>query len=226
MRVFSESTPAGFYADLEGFGAIALRPMDLDLDLDDLTRWVKHEAAVFWGQAHLDRQSLRDKYASLLADSADAVLIGVRTSTGAKVCMLVPYRARDDEIGRHIPVGEHDWGCHLFMVPGAEPVRHLTYFVLIALQHYVFYVKQAQRLVHQPDIFNHKVTARLLQSGYTPGPIVHRHDRTVRVFTMTAAQFGTRHCSLTPARVAPPYSPLALRTYDVIGRLYRRLGLR
>jgi Acetyltransferase (GNAT) domain len=227
MRVSSSHHPAGFTTDIEGFGAIALRPLDLAVDLDELAAWVRAPSARFWGQSHLGRAELQAKYTASLADAADALLIGVHLASGAKICMLQPYRVQQDELGRHLRCDAADWGCHLFMVPSGRAVHNMTYFAMIALQHYMFRSRQAARLIHQPDIDNGKVAARLRQSGCRPGKVVHLRERTVRVYDISAHQFAQREYSMhPPAAVAAHGHPVALGVHRFVGRLLRKLGRR
>lgn len=201
--------------------------MDLAVDLDDLVAWVKAPSARFWGQSHLCRAQLQAKYAAYLADAADALMIGIHMASGAKVCMLQPYRVQQDELGRYLQVDAADWGCHLFMVPSRQAVHNMTYFVLIALQHYMFRSRQAARLFHQPDIDNGKVAARLRQSGCRAGRVVHLRERTVRVYDISASQFAQRQYTMQPPAAVPAHgSPVALGVHRLVGRLLRKLGRR
>lgn len=125
----------------------------------------------------------------------------------------------------HVRAGSDDWGCHVFMVPSRLQVRHLTYFVFIALQQYIFVRQRASRLVHQPEIHNRKVGARLVQAGYVDNGVVHLSCKSVRVYSMTSEAFAIRPCLENPVPVALPSSPVGVRWHHLVGQTRRRLGL-
>jgi hypothetical protein len=225
MKISSMTSGRFFNVEIQGFDTLQLRPMTLEEDLHDIYRWVQEKSARFWGQAGKSLDELREQYAGLLRHSPSGVLIGLLKSTGEKICMLLPYAARDDEIGPHVQADDTTWGCHMFMVPTRAPIGNLTYFAFIALQHHMFMRVGATRLVHQPDIHNVKVAARLVQSGYRQGRVAHLREKSVRIFTMTADEFKQRSYAGQPGKVEPPSPPLAIKFHSIAGRLGRKVGL-
>ncbi|MCQ9135785.1 MULTISPECIES: GNAT family N-acetyltransferase [Streptomyces] len=157
---------------VEGFGAVALRPLDPEGDAAVVHAWVSQERAAFWGMNGLTRDQVAEVYAHLATlDTHHALLAEL---DGVPVALLQTYEPTADRVGEVYPVEDGDIGVHVLIAPagehGARPGWSAALMGVFAA--YVLLGLDRRRVVVDPDVRNAKALARFLRQGFDAGPVV------------------------------------------------------
>jgi RimJ/RimL family protein N-acetyltransferase len=216
---------AEFVVRFPSFDDIVIRPFDVERDAGDVAEWVNREHAHFWGMTGFSREQVRQRYGPT-GLGGDRAYIAQLAATGRKIMMFITYRVADDVLGRYVDRRPGDLGIHLLMAPPDEPVRHLTFHAMKAIQFYAFSDPQVRRLLAEPDIRNLKVHRRFLQAGYRLRQVLHLPHKTARLAALTRDEF-TRLDQDHPddAAARGVMSASRARLHHSAGRVLRRLGL-
>ncbi len=151
----------------------SVRPLDPAGDAPLVHGWVTQDRARFWGMTDKTVEEVRDTYA--FVDSLPthhAFLVHEHVGGGAEpVALVQTYEPEHDPLGEHYAVQPGDVGAHLLVAEGARRTG-FTGALVGFLVEWVFADPAAQRLVVEPDVLNDKSVARMVRSGFAPGPVV------------------------------------------------------
>ncbi|MEU9338119.1 GNAT family N-acetyltransferase [Streptomyces sp. NPDC048290] len=157
---------------VDGFGTVRVLPLDPERDAPAVHGWVSAERAVFWGMTGVDRRGVTEIYAHMESLDTHHAYLVVKDNT--PVALFQTYEPDADRVGACYEVRPGDIGVHLLVAPagpggvrpgwGAALMSVLLGFALLTLDR--------QRIVVDPDTRNQKALARMVRSGFTPGPVV------------------------------------------------------
>ncbi|MEV5986348.1 GNAT family N-acetyltransferase [Streptomyces sp. NPDC052051] len=175
-------TDGTYEQDVPGFGTVRIRVLDPAGDADVVHRWVTEERARFWGMTGHTRQQVQDIYG--FVDSLTTHHAYLAFHDDLPAALFQTYQPEHDPLGEHYDVQDGDLGIHLLIAPSPAGRRHgYTGALIGAFLSFVLTDPSVRRIVAEPDIRNDKSIARLLRSGFEPGPQVDLdHKRAQLVF--------------------------------------------
>ncbi|MFC4019890.1 GNAT family N-acetyltransferase [Micromonospora sp. GCM10011542] len=176
----TDATPAARYRrGSTGFGVVTIRPVRPDDDADLLHAWVTQERARFWGMRDATRDRVREIYAYL--DSLDTHHAYLVHRDGAPVALVQTYQPEADPVGECYDVRPGDVGVHLLVGPPTTAEHGFTGNLLGAILDFVFADPERLRVVVEPDARNERAVARLLRTGFQPGPLIDLPHKRARL---------------------------------------------
>ncbi|MTE22301.1 GNAT family N-acetyltransferase [Streptomyces sp. TRM43335] len=154
-----------------GRGAVRITPVDPERDAPVIHRWVTEERAAFWGMTGTSVEDVRDVYAHMgTLDTHHAHLVH---RGDEPVALFQTYDPAEDRVGSCYEVRPGDVGVHLLVAPAAgASERGFTERLVTALLTRLSADPGLRRIVVEPDARNEKAIARLLRTGFEPGPEV------------------------------------------------------
>lgn len=145
-------------------GRFSLRPFDIDSDCGLLVHWVNQSHAGFWGMQGFDLKQVKATQRQL-RDQGVEMLLG--SYQGTPVFLLELYRPQHTELKDHMTLKHGDWGMHILIAqPEARPRAGFTTAVFDCIMQFLFEVKDAARVVVEPDADNAKVHALNRRVGF------------------------------------------------------------
>lgn len=156
---------------VEGFGRVALRPVDPALDAELIHGWVSEERARFWGMRGTSRRLVEEIYEDV--DRRDTHHAFLASLDGVPAALFQSYDCTADRVCECYEARPGDVGVHLLIGPPAGPVRPgFTGALLDVFLGYLFGLPGTRRLVAEPDARNAKAVVRLERAGFVRGPEV------------------------------------------------------
>lgn len=223
LQVQEEQQARSFVAKFSGFDSIEIRKMDLDEDVPDLHDWFNRDYAKFWGMQGKSIVEVRSKFQEIFKQGELEVLMGVLESTGEKIFLLECYRPTHDILGKFYRAKDSDRGYHLIVAPPGKPVPDLTFYIMMALNQYIFRDASVQRIVGEPDLRNDKVLMRLAQAGYSFGKVVHLPHKTAQMIFVTREKFEALNHNSPPPKRELRHHALRVKYHMLLGRVIRKL---
>jgi hypothetical protein len=169
-----------------GFGTVLIRPLDPARDAGTVHDWVDREPARFWGMVGHSRRQVQEIYEFVDSLSTHHAYLALRDGTPA--ALFQTYQPEHDPLGEHYPVEPGDVGVHLLIAPaqGAPEPGHTSALVSVFLC-FVLADPGVRRLVAEPDVRNERSVARLLRTGFEPGPEVDLPGKRARLLFLPRA---------------------------------------
>ena len=156
-----------------------LRPLDPESDAPLVHAWVSKDRARFWGMTDKAVEEVRDVYA--FVDSLDTHHAHLVHHDGAPVALLQTYEPLHDPVGEVYAARPDDLGVHLLVAAGDPRPGFTASLVGFLLASIRTMHPAARRLVVEPDVDNEKSVARVLRSGFEPGPVVDLGHKTAQL---------------------------------------------
>lgn len=135
---------------------IDIRLLDVEKDIETVHSWFLMEYAAFWNMQHASLEETKQIYSEIQQGNVMDVYLGFYKNRPA--FLMESYWPERDELGEHYPVKAGDIGMHFMVSPAAEkPIPGFTRDVLRHIMAFLFYQKNARRVVVEPDVRNDKV---------------------------------------------------------------------
>lgn len=214
---------SGVFFTFAGPHTIGLRCVDLDVDAACLHDWFSRDYARFWGLQHKSLDEVRQRLSRVLRQPDRELLMGLLMPTGERLFMLECYRPEHDVLGRHYAVQAGDRGFHLIVAPPEQRIAGLTYFIMGAVDSYLFRDPSAQRIVAEPDIRNHKMLVRCAQAGYQIGQALYLPAKTARLVWLTRERFAQLDLAHAPPKPSVPRQAARVGLHRLAAALVRLL---
>ena len=144
-------------------GTFSLRPFQ-PADAVLIHRWVTRDYARFWGMQQDTLEQVGDFYRKLTASDPHAALIGCLE--GEPVFLIECYQAQRDDIGKHYPARDGDYGMHLLIAPASQPLRQFSWQVFTVVMDFMFSRPEVQRVVVEPDVNNARIHPLNKRAGF------------------------------------------------------------
>jgi penicillin amidase len=172
--------PAVFEHRVEGFGNVAIVPVNPVEDLDLIYGWVTEERARFWGMTEHSREYVLEIYEYLDSLATHHAYLVLRD--GRPVALFQTYEPAADPVGECYEVEPGDIGTHLLMAPAAGGAEAgFTGAVMLALAGFLFADPAHLRIVAEPDSRNGKAHSRAVWAGFTLGPEIELPEKRARL---------------------------------------------
>ncbi|MGE7436008.1 GNAT family N-acetyltransferase [Kitasatospora sp. NPDC001175] len=173
---------------VEGFGTVRVLPLDPATDAEVVHGWVTQERARFWGMLDADRARVQEIYEYVDSLSTHhAYLIHHEDRPAA---LFQTYQPEHDPVGECYQVRPGDFGIHLMIGPVlGDPVPGWTGTLLSVFLGHVLADPARLRLVAEPDARNDRAIARLIRTGFTPGPEIQLPHKRARLLFLDRADF-------------------------------------
>lgn len=165
-------------------GPFAFRLLRIPEDIPMLHDWFTRDYARFWLMQDKCEDEIREIYQRLMTSGHATAYIGLHA--GQPAFLIECYDPRHDRVGQHYTVQPGDLGMHLFMGPPKERIAGFTLAAFKALMRFMFVHLEAQRIVVEPDVDNHKIHALNHAVGFT------RHRTVVFTEKIAGLAFCTR----------------------------------
>lgn len=143
---------------IEAFGLnpwIDIRLLDVEKDIETIHAWFLMEYAAFWNMQSASLEETRQIYSDIQSGNHMEVYLGFYKNRPA--FLMECYRPELDELSEHYSVKAGDIGMHFMVGPVETPVRGFTRDVLRHIMAFLFFQKNARRVVVEPDVRNDKV---------------------------------------------------------------------
>lgn len=135
---------------------IDIRLLNVEKDIETIYSWFRMEYAAFWNMQNASLEETRQIYAEIQKGNHMEVYLGFYKNRAA--FLMECYRPELDEVGKHYSVKPGDIGMHFMVGPASEkPIPGFTRDVLRHIMAFLFFQKNAQRVVVEPDVRNEKV---------------------------------------------------------------------
>lgn len=218
--------PEPMRIELPGVGPVQVRALDPEVDAVTLHDWLSRDYARFWGMQGKTLEEVRDKYRGLLAEGREEMAIALDERSGRPLFVFMAYDPRHDLLQRFYTVKPGDRGFHVLMgPPGQDPVPALTFHAFRTIARWIFRDPAVSRLVGEPDIRNRKVLARLVQTGFEFGSVVHLPHKTALMIYMSRERHQALQDGMPPPNGPVPLSDRAVKLHMLAGRIGRKLGI-
>jgi hypothetical protein len=154
-----------------GFGTVRITPVDPVRDAPVIHRWVTQDRAAFWGMTRASVEDVRDVYAHMGTLATHHAHLVHRE--GEPVALFQTYDPAEDRVALCYEVRPGDVGVHLLLAPasGSSEPGFTERLTAVLLTH-LLADPGLRRIVVEPDARNEKAIARLLRTGFEPGPEV------------------------------------------------------
>ncbi|MFD4242480.1 GNAT family N-acetyltransferase [Streptomyces sp. NPDC058525] len=164
------STRQPVYSHLvEGFGTVAITPVDPAADSALIHGWVTQERARFWGMGEASRELVQEIYEDVDRRTTHHAFIVSRD--GEQVALFQTYDCAEDRVSECYEVQPGDVGLHLLIGPSKGAAEHgFTSSLLTVFLGFQFSVGKARRVIAEPDARNEKAIAVLVRNGFATGP--------------------------------------------------------
>lgn len=184
-----------FNLDIEDFGKVSIRKLNLEEDTPMIHDWVNRDYAVFWGMKGSSLQDVNDEYEKLIAPDHYDVFIAYHQNK--PVLLLERYDPNQDLISDYYPSQKSDSGIHVMVAPpGKEKVKNFTWYLFRTIMDFVFSDPQVERILVEPDIRNKKMFAICERVGFQLGNVVELPHKTAQLAFLTRSrhqQFKSLH---------------------------------
>ena len=134
---------------------IDIRSLDIEKDIAIIHTWFLMEYAAFWNMQDLSLEETRRFYGDLEKEGRMEAYLGLYQNRPA--FLMECYRPEYDEVAEHYQVIPGDIGMHFMVAPAETPTHGFTRDVLRHIMAFLFYQKNARRVVVEPDVRNTKV---------------------------------------------------------------------
>ena len=141
-----------------------LEPLDLDLHLGLLHRWVTHPRAVYWEMQDASVQDVAREYARIQDDPYHHAWLG--RVDGEPAFLAETYDPAHSELAALPEVRRGDLGMHLLVAPADVPVPGFTRTVFRAVMEHCFRDPSVRRVVVEPDVRNERIAALNAEAGF------------------------------------------------------------
>lgn len=172
--------PAVFEQKVDGFGHVAIVPVEPAEDLDLIYGWVTEERAKFWGMTEHSKAYVLEIYEYLESLETHHAFLILRDRE--PIALFQTYEPDADPVGECYEVEPGDIGAHL-LVAGANGKAQtgFTGILMGVLAQYLFDDPAHRRIVAEPDVRNARAAARLRRTGFTLGPEIRLGEKRARL---------------------------------------------
>ncbi|MFC4061908.1 GNAT family N-acetyltransferase [Planomonospora corallina] len=168
-------------------GEYALRPLDVEADIEPLHRWVTHPKAVYWMMQGADAATVAAEYRRIVEHPHRGAYLGLYR--GEPAFLAERYDPRHVELAGLYEPEDGDVGMHFLTAPAETPVHGFTRAVITTVMAWLFADPAVRRVVVEPDVRNTAVHALNAAVGFTVvGPIT-KPEKTALLSVCTRAQF-------------------------------------
>jgi siderophore synthetase component len=168
---------------------VALRPFDVDADVERLHRWVTHPRSTYWGLGGASPEEVRREYEHLCADPHHGVWLGLLD--GVPTFLAETYDPARHELAAHLQVVPGDIGMHVLVAPPSGPPRPgLTDLVMAAVLRFCWSLPGARRVVVEPDVRNTAIHAKNAAAGFEIDSVVSLSDKRALLSTCRPENFA------------------------------------
>lgn len=184
---------------------LALRPVDVEEDLDLLHDWLADPRADAWGLVGADRTTVRAEY--LRMDRSDSERAWLVLEGNTPRGLVEVYDPACSPLAAAYPVRDGDAGLHIFLAPTQQAVAGTSRAVMTAALDLIFADATVHRVVVEPNAANEAVRRVNRWAGFREIELIELPDKTaclslvnrsrvVRPETVSAADLAHR----TPER--------------------------
>ncbi|GGO62533.1 GNAT family N-acetyltransferase [Nonomuraea cavernae] len=154
----------------ERIGELAVRPLDLDTDAEQLHGWVTHPKAAFWMMLDADLARVVAEYRRIEAHPHHDAFLGL--VDGRPAFLVERYDPAHVELAGLYDAEEGDVGMHFLCAPTDTPVHGFTLAVITTVMELLFSDPACHRVVVEPDVRNTAVHALNAAVGFeVVGPV-------------------------------------------------------
>ncbi|MFF4390627.1 GNAT family N-acetyltransferase [Streptomyces sp. NPDC001552] len=154
---------------VEGFGTVAITPVDPAADSALIHSWVTQERARFWGMGEASRELVQEIYEDVDRRTTHHAFMVSRD--GEQVALFQTYDCAEDRVSECYDVQPGDVGMHMLIGPTTGATEHgFTGSLLTAFFAFVFSDDAARRVVVEPDARNAKAISLMERTGFVLGP--------------------------------------------------------
>ncbi|MFD7915412.1 GNAT family N-acetyltransferase [Streptomyces sp. NPDC059752] len=154
---------------VEGFGTVAITPVDPAADSALIHSWVTQERARFWGMGEASRELVQEIYEDVDRRTTHHAFMVSRD--GEQVALFQTYDCAEDRVSECYDVQPGDVGVHLLIGPTTGAAEHgFTGSLMTAFIAFVFSDDAARRVVVEPDARNAKAISLMERTGFVLGP--------------------------------------------------------
>ncbi len=177
-----------FSCTFPDFDTIYFRRLNLKKDATIIHDWVNRDYAEFWGMQHSSIEDVVREYSKLIAQEEYEIFIGIHNNKPS--FLLERYHPQKDSIGSYYPAKTKDIGVHILIAPPpSTPISNFTWYIFRAIMEFTFQVKQANRILVEPDIRNKKMFAICERIGFTLDKIVTFPHKTAQLAFLTKERY-------------------------------------
>lgn len=153
-----------FVKEIQDFGKLSLRPLDLEFDSVLIHRWVIQPYAQYWGMQEYTLMDVKSTYEAIVTTGHHKVFIGSYNNTPA--FLMEFYEASKDRISDYYDVKEGDYGMHILVAPVEKRIPNFTWHVFATVLDYFFSQEVVERIVVEPDVHNEKIHKLNKKAGF------------------------------------------------------------
>jgi len=178
------------YARADALGTFALRPLDLDADLELLHSWVTHPKAAYWMMLDFSADRVADEYRRIAAHPHHDAFLGFHDG---RPCFLAErYDPARVELTGLYPHRPGDVGMHFLCAPAATPTHGFTLAVITTVMAWLFDDPACARVVVEPDVHNTAVHTLNAAVGFEVAGEIRKPEKRALLSTCTREQFLAR----------------------------------
>ncbi|MPZ13194.1 MAG: GNAT family N-acetyltransferase [Chloroflexi bacterium] len=165
-----------YTADIPRGGHFALRPVDLEVDLDLLHAWMHQPHIVPFWQLAIGRDELAVYLRAKASADHEGPLIGCLD--GRPISYWEAYWAARDPLAAYYEVDEHDQGIHLLIGPPECTGHGLGLRLLEAVVAWQFGREpRTRRVVAEPDVRNMRMIHVFTRAGFRKAGEIELPDK-------------------------------------------------
>ena len=137
--------------------SLTFKRFHIKKDIKQFHAWVSAPYASFWGMEGWPLEKVKAAYEDLLGDSHTECYWGMMDNR--PVCLMETYDPLQSPLIDHMDLNHNDCGFHILLAPVSEPITGFSKHVFSECLSFLFYEKQVERIIVEPDVRNHKVHA-------------------------------------------------------------------
>lgn len=170
-------------------GAVDVRPMNPNVDVDLLHPWVTHPRSHFWGMQGWSREQAAAEFREIDGNPHhDAWIV---ECAGAPIALAETYEPEHSPLNGTYAREPGDLGMHVLVAPPRQPRSGTTDVVMTAVMRWCFRDPDVRRVVVEPDVRNHAIHAKNAAAGIRAVGTVDLADKTALLGIATRAEFET-----------------------------------
>jgi hypothetical protein len=154
-----------WFSSRQSVGEFELRELEIPGDMDTIHDWVSRDYARYWGMQGMSLARVCAIYVEILAKPHVRALLGTWCAPGAR-SPAAPAMLAECYLPIHEPFAAlydartGDRGLHILVAPRpARPIPGFTRAAFAAVLELLFTDPNAERIVVEPDVRNHKIRA-------------------------------------------------------------------
>ncbi|WP_110643771.1 GNAT family N-acetyltransferase [Salinicola sp. CPA57] len=189
-----------FRREWPAIGTLALRPFDLDRDIDTVFDWVSRDSARFWGMSNDTCDQVTAFYRDMAQSDSAQAFLGLHD--GQPAFLVECYDPRHDPVGEQYPVQSGDRGMHFLVAPldgtSRSPIHGFSQAVIDTIVAFLFSDPATRRIVVEPDVNNEKIHPLNRRAGFAYQGQIQLGEKTAHLAFCTRERFEALDTSRRP----------------------------